>query len=381
MSVIIKYNLYYWIDRYLGIPLCFLFSRFSKPKVKKQEAYGRILAIKLGMLGDAILLIPALRALREKFKHAHIAILCSEKNRQIFQKCPYLNEIIVIKFSDLINPLSFIGLIRRLKKQKFDLAIDFEQWMRISSLIAFFSSVKERLGFKTEGQARHYLFTQAVIHEKERHEVECFLDLLRPLGIETGDKRLELWPEEQDIREADRLLKSVNIHSGFIVLHAEVSESARQRQWPIENFAKVGSELAKRGFRIVIAATSEGRIEAQRLNQLMDDKAELLTDILLLTWYVLLPKAKLVIANNTGFMHLAAACGVKVLALHGPVSPVKWGPWGEGHISVKSSLPCGPCVYLGSFEFGCDKNKCMRQITPQDALNSLSESQCLKDKS
>ena len=377
MPAIIKYKLYYWLDRYLGTPLCFLLSWFTSPKVKKEQAYTKILVIKLGMLGDAILLIPALRALREKFHNAHIVILCSEANLPIFLRCPYINEYMVIKFPDLINPVLFFGLLRRLKKYRFELAIDFEQWMRVSSIIAFFSSAKERLGFKTEGQGRRYLFTQTVVHEKERHEVECFLDLLRPQGIETNNRRLELWPAEENIKEADWLLNSLNLRSDFIVLHAEVSETARQRQWPLENFAQVGNELMRRGFRIVIAATSKGRAEAERLSHLLGGRADLLIDVALLTWYVLLPKARLVIVNNTGFMHLAAASGVRVLALHGPVSPVKWGPWGEGHISVKSSSPCRSCVYLGFFEFGCKHNKCMQSITPQEVLAKLSETKCL----
>lgn len=368
MKEIINYWLYHWIDRYIGIPLCFLFYPLSKLLQKKSINYRNILAIKLSMMGDTILLVPSLRALREKFNNAYISIICSKVNIEILRDCPYIDETVVVEFTKLINPVYLLKIINKLRKNKFDLVIDFEQWFRISTLISFFSFAKERIGFKTKGQYKHLLFTKTIPHVKNRHEVECFLDLLRPLDIETSNKNLELWPKESNIREVNMILESMKINSDFIVLHTEVSVRARLRQWPIENFAELGNKfIRKYNFEILIASTQRNKYHTERLNYLLEKKAHLLIDVPLLTLYVLLSKAKLVIANNTGFMHLAASAGAKVVCLHGPVSPVKWGPWGKGHVSIKSNLPCSPCVYLG-FEYGCRINKCMREIKPEEVF-------------
>jgi heptosyltransferase I len=325
----------------------------------------------MGMLGDAILLIPSLRALREKFPAAQITILCSKANVQIFQSCPYLDEKVVVNFTDLLNPIFFFKLIIRFKRTGFDLTIDFEQWSRVSAIISLFSCAKERIGFKTEGQYKHWLFTNALPHMRNRHEIDLFLDLLRPLGIETDNKNPELFPSEAQIKDAQRLLESQKINTDFVILHTEVPASGRQRQWPIENFAEVGNRLREKyNFKILIASTYKASAQAQKLNSLLGGRACVLKDVPVLTLYVIVSKARLVLTNNSGFMHLAASAGVPVFALHGPTSPIKWGPWGKKNVVIKSNRICSPCLYLG-FEYGCSTNKCMQDIRPEQVLEKI----------
>ncbi len=322
-------------------------------------------------MGDAILLIPSLKALRRKFYKAHISIICSKANIEILRNCPYIDETVVVEFTKLMSPVYLLKVINKLRKDKFDLVIDFEQWFRISALISLFSFTKERIGFKTKGQYKHLLFTKTIPHIKDKHEVECFFDLLGPLGIQASDKNLELWPVESNMKETEAILRSMKLNSDFIVLHIEVPPNAKQRQWPIENFAELGNELMKKyNFEILIISTQKGRYQADKLNYFLEKKAHLLVDVSLLTLYVLLSKAKLVITNNTGFMHLAASSNTKVVAFHGSTSPIKWGPWGKNHISIKSDLPCSPCLYLG-FEYGCKTNRCMREIKPEQVLYQI----------
>ena len=99
----------------------------------------------------------------------------------------------------------------------------------------------------------------------------------------------------------------------------------------------------------------------------MGNQAGLLIGVPLLTLFVIAGKARIVVTNNTGFMHLAVASGAVVIGLHGPTSSVKWGPWGTRAASIKSRMPCSPCLYLG-FEYGCKTDKCMRQIHVDEVL-------------
>ena len=193
MLVRISNKIYHWIDRYIGIPLCLLLSPFRRFPLRQSGAFKKILAVRIGMIGDAILLIPSLRALREKFNDSHVVILCSEVNKEVFKNCPYLDQIIAVKFDDLINPFRLLAVINKLRSFEFDLVIDFEQWLRASALISFFSLARERIGFKTPGQFRHYLFTKTMPHIRNQHELECFLDLLKPLDIFPKNKNLELF--------------------------------------------------------------------------------------------------------------------------------------------------------------------------------------------
>jgi len=364
----LNYRLYRALDKYLGISLSLLFYPFNKIIFPPKAAYHKILIIKLGLLGDAILLLPSIRALRNKYQGAQIVVLCSAANAEIFKNSALINETIAIKFKDLTNPFSLLALLKKVREYRFDLAIDFEQWMRLSALFSFLSLAPERLGFKTEGQLRHLLFNKTADHNKNRHEMECFLTLLEPLGIEVKNPELSIFHVASHIPEAGRLLDKYGVKSDFIVFHCEVSTRARQRQWPIENFIKLGSKLTeKHNFKILIPVTHNGLVEAKKIKDALGEKVELLVDVPLSLLSAVLSKARLVIANNTGVMHLAAASGTRVIGLHGPTSVIKWGPAGEGNIGVKSRLSCSPCLYLG-FEYGCRGNKCMRAITLDEVL-------------
>jgi len=366
-----KNKLYRWVDNCVGIPLCLLALPLSRFRQKKPSRYDKILVIKFGTLGDAILLKPTLRTLRENFPLAHIAVLCSAANIEVFQNSPYLDEVMVIRFVSLVNPFYLLRLIRRIKKGQFNLTIDCEEWAKIPVLISFLAHAKERVGFKTRGQHKHYLFTKTVPHMQNKHELECFLDLLKPLGLKTENRDIKLSPQQANIREASRILADRKIDSNFVILHSEVPAGSRQRQWPIENLAELGKQLISRHkFKILIIATEKGRFQAERLNFLLGNQAELMISLPILTVYAILEKANFVVTNNTGFMHLAVSAGTRVFALHGPTSPLKWGPLNKESAVIKSELNCSPCLYLG-FEYGCRTNRCMQQITPQKVLEVI----------
>jgi lipopolysaccharide heptosyltransferase II len=365
---ILRYRIFHAVDRFVGIGLTFLFWPFKRFAGEPAYDFSRILIIKLTLMGDTILLVPTLRAIREKFPRAKISVIFSQVNAEILKNCPYIDEKIIVPLEKLLSPFYLSGLIKKIREKKFELAIDFEQWYRISALISFLSQAKERVGFKTAKQYRHYLFTRTALHQRDVHELEAFLDLARVLNIETANKKLELWPKEENLKEARACLERLGVNSDFMIIHSEVSATGRQRQWPIENFARLATTIREKyNLKILIASSEKGRREAEELNSLLGKEAGLLIGMPLLTLFVIAGRARLVVTNNTGFMHLAAASGTAVIGLHGPTSPVKWGPWSNKAMAIKSNLSCSPCLYLG-FEYGCKSNKCMRQIQVDEVL-------------
>lgn len=366
--VVLRYWIFHALDRFAGIPLILLLFPFKRLFRQASADYRRILIVKLTLLGDTILLIPTLRAIRERFPQAKICIILSEVNAEVLSHCPYVDEQIIVPLAKLLNPFYLLGLIRTIERKDFDLTIDFEQWFRVSALISFLSKARERIGFKTPKQYRHYLFTKTALHRRDLHELESFLDVAWLLDIETDDKHLELWPQEENFKEAKNYLKSLGVASDFMILHVEVTATGRQRQWPIEKFAELGKIIRERyNLKILISSTVNGSLEAEELNSLLGKQAGLLTGIRLLTLFVIAGQSRLVVTNNTGFMHLAASAGTAVIGLHGPTSPLKWGPRGNKAIAIKSSLSCSPCLYLG-FEYGCKTNKCMQEIQVDEVL-------------
>ncbi|MCX7956391.1 MAG: glycosyltransferase family 9 protein, partial [Endomicrobia bacterium] len=89
----------------------------------------------------------------------------------------------------------------------------------------------------------------------------------------------------------------------------------------------------------------------------------------------LVSMAKFIICGNTGVLHIAAAVNTSTIAIHGPTDPVKWGPWGKGHIIIKNNLKCAPCSYLG-FEYGCKERKCLNCISTEEVKFSIDKILC-----
>ncbi len=353
------------IDRYIGIPLCFILSKIQTRK--PSHSPKSILLIKLSALGDTILLIPALRAIRKAYPTSFIGLIATEVNYQVLEGCPYINERI---FLDIKNPGRFIGFILNLWRKRFDIAIDFDQWIRLSPILAWLSGAKIRLGFRTEGQHRHYLYTATIEHTRDKHEVLSFLSLLSLLKIEAKDTALEIWLEDKTFLEDFMLVNQIKERC-LIGIHPGVPSHGKARQWDKKNYAELSDRLQK-GYklRVVITGSSNETSLIQEIAKLMETKPVIFVGKPLSQLTSLIRECKIFICSNTGIMHLASACGVPIIALHGPTDPVKWGPFGEKNVVIQSDLPCSPCLYLG-FEYKCKKPKCMELITVNKVIEAV----------
>ena len=187
-------------DRYFGIPLVLFLALFTKRKRRLPiESIRNILIIKLAAIGDAVLLVPALRKLKNSFPRAKITFMCSDVNISFVEKITYVDKIINCHVYDFIkNPLYFFKFIKELRKTKYELVIDAGQWERINSFITIFTRRNYSVGFKTKGQLKHIINDFVVEHIPQRHEVENFMDLLMPLGIipfgKDCNKRINSFP-------------------------------------------------------------------------------------------------------------------------------------------------------------------------------------------
>ena len=124
-------------------------------------------------MGDTILMVPALRALRQAYPKAVIKIIVTSINREILADCPYVDELIYLDLENILkNPLRLHRFIRKLRKEKFDLALDFDQWLRLSPLLAFFSGAEQRVGFRTAGQQACMGYVQRKAEVLRRDGVE-----------------------------------------------------------------------------------------------------------------------------------------------------------------------------------------------------------------
>jgi heptosyltransferase I len=352
-------NLQKILDRNLGIPLCILLggcqsvgtgTRRSSPK--------RILFIQLSAIGDTILAVPTIRAIRHRFPEAHLAIVASSINLQYLEHCPYIDQHIPCRLEELIrHPRSLLKFFTALQRQRFDWVIDLEHWPRLSAVIAYGSGASRRIGFRAAGQYRHYPFTDVIPHLPGRHEVINFLEIAKLLGCQIGETHLEAWPGAADWEWAANFIRTsgVDENRAIVVFHPEAGRRGEpRRRWPHHRFVQVADSLAERYQVQVIltGAPSEVELSQQIALETQCHCIVAAGQTKLNQLAALFGTAALVITGNCGPMHLAAAMGTPVIALHGPTNASQWGPWMPNHTAIGVDLPCSPCLNLG-FEYGC----------------------------
>ncbi len=369
------------LDRYIGSFLCLLIGGFQSPQaVGQRRAPQRILLIQLSAIGDTILTIPTIRAIRNRFPNTHLAMIASSINLQYLENCPYIDQHIPCRLEEVMkSPRKLIGFIMGLRRQKFDWAIDFEHWPRLSPLIAYGSGALRRIGFRSADQHRHYLFTEVVEHVPGQHEVVNFLQIARLLGCPIRETGLEVWLKREDRDWAKEFFDEMGIDPNrpVIAIHPEAGRRGEpRRRFPQDRFVSVADALVERyqAQIILTGAPSEVELSQQIASQTRSACVVAAGKTHINQLAALFANVDLVICGNCGPMHLAAAAGTPVIALHGPTNPLQWAPWGNGHTILHVDVPCSPCLNLG-FEYGCSAlsdgtSPCMHTIQVDEVLKA-----------
>lgn len=374
-----KRKIYRFLDRYLGIPVLFVLGILLKKRKRLPiENIRKILFIKLAAIGDTIILIPTFRAIKQKFPDSELTLLCTPINYEIAKKIPYIDKIINCNVhSFLSNPLRFFGFIKELRKEKYDVVIDGSQWERIASMMTLLAKSQYSIGFATEGQYKHFVYDRVVPHLRDKHELENFLDLLRPLGIITdkNERYLEYFLNEEDEKFAGDFWKQHNLEGKLVIgLHPGCGENGKPREWDNERYIALGKRLLKYNPEIKILITG-APIEIERCNAIAEgigspNVINTAGKFALNNVVALVKRVKLVVCSNTGMLHIASCVGTKTLGLHGPTNPVKWGSYLKGSVVIQSDKFCSPCLYLGH-EYGCQSPQCMAHIKVDDVFISI----------
>lgn len=362
-------------DKYVGIPAIILLAIFTNKKRRIPiENIKKILIIKLAAIGDSILLIPALRTIKKNFPNAEISFICSEINYSVIKKIPYVDKIINCNVhSFLINPFRFFKFISDLRKEKYELVIDAGQWERINAIMTMLVRADYTIGFKTERQHKHFGYDSVVPHLRNKHELENFLDLLIPVGINISneDKKLEYFLNTEDYNFADKFwLKSGFVDKTVICLHPGCGQNGQPREWDVQNYIELGKRLVNYDENIRILITGAD-FEKDRCMEIAEGIKKNVINTAgqfpLDNVVALVQKVKLIVCSNTGMLHIASCVGTKTMGLHGPTNPAKWGSYNKNAVLIQSDKFCSPCLYLGH-DYGCQVPQCMAHISVDDVF-------------
>jgi len=368
------------MDRWVGMALILLFGLAEKLRERVRARrrspldLDRILVLKLAALGDTILLLPTIDAIKRAHPSCRLTMMVTSINAEAVERGAGVDEIIRIDGRTLLNPLRVYALVRELRRHRYTLALDVEQWSYLTPLLVYLSGAPTRAGFSVRGRRRHLLFTEPVEYEPRRHEVECFRQIARHLGVPPTPALPELNVRDEDRGHIRRMLteRGVDRKSRLVAIHPGCGPHGERRQWPEERYARIADRLIERYAAVVVL--TGGRTERALVDRIARGMEEVpistAGQLSFWSFAALLSLCNLVICGNTGAMHTAAAVGTPTVALHGPTDHVKWGPLGGLHIVLKSKLMCSPCLRFGH-DYRCGENRCMRTISEQEVWRAV----------
>lgn len=342
--------------------------------------FRKVLLIKLVGRGDTVLMLPTARALREHLPRARLSILLTPLSTGAFTAGVDVDEIIVY---DVLGKDAgvggFIRLVRDLRKRRFDLVIDYEQHIKLVTLVSYLAGAHERVGFVWGDSRRGLLLSRWVPLNERAHMAEGFADLVRVLGVPCDVRRLvEVHVPGEDQAFVDRWLLSRAIAADdlMVAIHAGSGGSALGRRWPAERFAQLADRICRRyGARVLLTGTQDEMGLMQGVTESMVEEPVVAAgEFSFRQMAALLKRCGLAISNDTGLVHVAAAMGTPVVALFGPNLPLRYRPIGEGHAVIYKGVECSPCINVHQGRTGtCDTPVCMRSISLEEVWRVVQE--------
>jgi heptosyltransferase-1 len=320
----------------------------------------RIVLIKPSALGDIMHSLPVLGALRQRFPGAHIAWVVNRVYEPLLRDHPDLDAVLPFERS-LKNPLAaaaaFAGLLRRLGQQQFDLAIDLQGLLR-TGLMARASGARVRLGLRSAREGARWLYTHTADDTHGvQHAVDRYWLIAQALGAGAYERRFVL-PVEPACRAWARTLLCDYPRPWLAV---GVGARWLTKRWPPQHFADLTQQAldAFGGSAVFVGAADEAPLAEQTAAQLRGPILNLAGRTSLPQLAALLAEVDLMLANDTGPLHLAVALGRPVVAPYTCTVVARTGPYGQAEHAVATRVWCaGSCLKQ------CDRLECMQELTP-----------------
>ena len=305
--------------------------------------FSKILVVRQhNQLGDMLCVVPLLRALRSKFPQARISLLASPVNAEVMFNNRYLDEVIVYDKQVMLGKITLrlhtiLAFVRNLRTHRFEVVLvpSTVSTSFTSDLFAYFSGAKVRIGaLSIDGKENPsgFLFNVPVVLDwrttPHRHQTLRNLDLVAALSVSTPDQTIEMSLYEEERKAAGAVVaKALGKKPIGICFHPGAGKVPNR--WPASRFAEAANLLA-RAFDAQVFVTA-GPMDDLPVDEMLSGlqvDVEVIRRQPVRVVASILFHLQLVITNDTGIMHVAAAVGVPVLSLFGPTDPEQWAPIG-----------------------------------------------------
>jgi ADP-heptose:LPS heptosyltransferase len=301
----------------------------------------KILIITLSNIGDVLLTLPSIQAVREKFPQAEISLIVGERAKPLFDDDPRFNKVWVWRKNARMR----------------------EKWPIVLEMIG--KGFNRVVNFRIP-----VLVGSGTMHRRVMHfqKIGAGFKLAPTDFLDQIDTRQALWIPEIIEQRTRELLKKEGIVAGEKWMILTPGSLNMTKRWKLNGFVELCRLLSQRNsFPILFAGDESDRVRSQEIigTRIFDLCGK--TDLLQLAW--LIREAKLLISHDSAPLHMAGLFNTPVVAVFGPTDPLKYGPWRENSRVVRKTLFCSPCekslcVY---------HHECMEQIEPEEILEAVNE--------
>jgi predicted lipopolysaccharide heptosyltransferase III len=283
-----------------------------------------LLLLQLKRIGDLILTVPAIAALRETFPAANISLVVAYGSRELLPAIPGLDQAFVARGRLSDAPQWFA-----LAKTKFDYCLDFSRTDR-SAFLTLLSAAEKRITYATvRREPLRQLSYNEFVPSRVRfvHTIDHHLSLLAPLGVHDPGGEIQLVLPAEAKTRASAIIDHGDLGGGFVIIHP--GSARREKFWLARRWAEVADEIARQNFRVVLTG-GKSQMEQEHLGRikrhLKHEVVDLSGQLDLLTLSALIQRARLLATIDSAPMHLAGALSTAQVVLFGPTNPFHWRP-------------------------------------------------------
>jgi heptosyltransferase-2 len=299
-------------------------------------------------IGDAVMTLPAIRAIRDAFPGARISVLAKPWVAEIFNICKDIDEVIVFK-----SPGSHSGiagklrLAKELKARRFDMAIFLQNAIE-AAIITWLAGIPVRCGYNSD--ARGLLLTHSVQRTaaiRKVHQIHYYLEMVKSLGCQSAGADLYLQPGKEYKILSEKLFGEHDIGGeSFLIGLAPGATYGPAKKWFPERFAAIGDRMVEDlSAQVILFGSSKDRESTDLVQQHANHRfINLAGKTNLKEAIAVIYRCSLFISNDSGLMHVAGALNIPTVAIFGSTNPVTTSPVGERSVVIYKGASCSPCL-------------------------------------
>ena len=329
-----------------------------------KEKINKILIIKLRGIGDVVLSTIVLDNLRKDFPNARIDYLVEKPSEPGLLGLDGINHVLLFERNDFRKKVSLIFQIR---KTKYDLIFDFFT-NPSTAIITFLSGAEYRVGYPYRG--RKYAYNLYGPEERGKyHSAQLHLETLKLLGLNYSYKELHYSINSSVLTKAEKYFRDNFSENDFIIGICPTGGWASKKCDP-EKFAEIANALINKfNAKIFIIWGKSDEEDAFKIHSLLGEKSVIAPETTIQELAAMISHCKILIANDSGPMHIASAVGTPVLGLFGPTSPYMHGPFGDKNDWIRlDELKCIECNLLE-----CPRNhECFKNMSSSSVVAKIS---------